>query len=34
MLLNSGMFVDGLITHFTASTLAGGVATLICSPVS
>ncbi|KAK6359394.1 Mitochondrial dicarboxylate transporter [Orbilia brochopaga] len=33
LLLRSGMFEDNLTTHFTASTMAGGVATLICSPV-
>ncbi|KAJ6260240.1 hypothetical protein Dda_4464 [Drechslerella dactyloides] len=33
LLLRSGMFEDNLVTHFTASTMAGGVATLICSPV-
>ncbi|EWC47560.1 hypothetical protein DRE_03180 [Drechslerella stenobrocha 248] len=33
LLLGTGMFEDNLTTHFTASTLAGGVATLICSPV-
>lgn len=29
----SGLFKDNLITHFTASTLAGGVATLLTQPV-
>ncbi|KAF3911512.1 Mitoferrin-2 [Dactylellina cionopaga] len=33
LLLGTGMFEDNLTTHFTASTLAGGVATLVCSPV-
>ncbi|EPS45006.1 hypothetical protein H072_1022 [Dactylellina haptotyla CBS 200.50] len=33
LLLRSGMFDDNLTTHFIASTMAGGVATLICSPV-
>ncbi|KAF3202104.1 Mitochondrial dicarboxylate transporter [Orbilia oligospora] len=33
LLLGTGMFEDNLMTHFVASTMAGGVATLICSPV-
>ncbi|EGD83706.1 dicarboxylate carrier protein [Salpingoeca rosetta] len=28
-----GLFKDNLVTHFTASTLAGGVATLLTQPV-
>ena len=28
-----GLFTDNLMTHFTASTLAGVVATLLCQPV-
>ena len=28
-----GMFTDNMLTHFTASTLAGGVATLLTQPV-
>ncbi|KAK6360295.1 Mitochondrial dicarboxylate transporter, variant 2 [Orbilia blumenaviensis] len=33
LLLGTGVFEDNLMTHFVASTMAGGVATLICSPV-
>lgn len=33
LLLGTGVFEDNLTTHFAASTMAGGVATLICSPV-
>ena len=31
-LLNTGIFTEGLITHFTASFMAGFVATTVCSP--
>lgn len=31
-LLNTGFFHEGLVTHFTASLMAGFVATTVCSP--
>lgn len=31
-LLNTGVFSEGLVTHFTASLMAGFVATTVCSP--
>jgi dicarboxylate transporter 10 len=33
MLMNTGYFGDNTITHFIASTLAGGVATTITQPL-
>jgi hypothetical protein len=29
----NGLFTDNIVTHFTASTLAGGVATVLTQPV-